>query len=45
MGKSLLLSESEGSLSYLESNTVNELDDRALLDVVSDGNDEDDNIT
>jgi hypothetical protein len=45
MGKFLLLSELEGSLSHSESNTDNEFDECSLIDVVNDGGDEDDNIT
>jgi hypothetical protein len=46
VGEYLLLSESEESLSDLEFDTDNELDDDALLNVVLyDGNDEDDSVT
>jgi hypothetical protein len=46
VGENLLLSKSEGSLSYLEIDNDSELDYHALLDVVvNDGSDEDDNIT
>jgi hypothetical protein len=46
VGEYVLLSESEGSLSGLEFDNNNELDDRALLDVVvKDGSNEGDSVT